>query len=213
MNNRPELLTTGSTISAAENIIAWIKKPPSEDEQDKGLLGNNPDQVAVIERHIGQFNTPQEVKTYLSDRDGCIRIAALRIRNIRSRAGGMVGDVTWAAYVMATDSWGHSRDLRCEVLVGKLARRIAARDAATGMKAERAASAISADNIYSGGLNELGLTMWAVTWEQEVRLDDEIDINALPDFLRLGATFAVNGGATQIDGVINVREPNNETTD
>lgn len=76
------------------------------------------------------------------------------------------------------------------------------------MKAERAASTISADNIYSGGLNELGLTMWAVTWEQEFRLDEEIDINALPDFLRLGATLAVNGGETEIEGVINVREQN-----
>lgn len=199
MNQRPPLLTTGSTIAAAENIVAWLKP---------ALQGDNPDQVKLIERHIGQFNTPAEVKTYLSDRDGCIRIAALRIRNIRQRAGGTIGDVTWAAYIMATDSWAHPRDTRCEVLVGKLARRIASREAASGMKAERAASTISADNIYSGGLNELGLTMWAVTWEQEFRLDEEIDINALPDFLRLGATLAVNGGATEIEGVINVREQN-----
>ena len=98
MNQRPPLLTTGSTIAAAENIVAWLKP---------ALLGDNPDQVKLIERHIGQFNTPAEVKTYLTDRDGCIRIAALRIRNIRQRAGGTIGDVTWAAYIMATDSWAH----------------------------------------------------------------------------------------------------------
>ncbi|WP_078000350.1 hypothetical protein [Edwardsiella tarda] len=199
MNNRPALLTTGSTIAAAENIVAWLKP---------ALQGDAPDQVKVIERHIGQFNTPAEVKTYLSDRSGCVRVAALRIRNIRQRAGGTVGDVTWAAYVMATDSWGYSRDTRCEILVGKLARRIASREAAAGMKAERAASTINADNIYSGGLNDLGVTMWAVTWEQEFRLDDEIDINALPDFLLLGATLVVNGGDTRVEGVINVMEPN-----
>ena len=199
MTNRPELLTTGSTVAAAENIVAWLKPV---------LEGDKPDQVKVIERHIAQFNTPAEVKTYLTDRNGCIRVAALRIRNIRSRAGGTIGDVTWAAYVMATDSWGYPRDTRCEILVGKLVRRIASRDAADGMKAERAASNISAENIYSGGLNEMGLTMWAVTWEQECRLDEEIDISTLPDFLRMGATLSVNDGATNIDGVINVREPN-----
>ena len=199
MNNRPELLTTGSTVAAAEHIVDWLKPV---------LEGANLDQVKVIERHIGQFKTPAEVKTYLSDRNGCIRVAALRIRNIRSRAGGTIGDVTWAAYVMATDAWGYPRDTRCEILVGKLARRIASREAASGMGAERAASAISADNIYTSGLNDLGLTMWAVTWEQEFRLDEEIDISTLPDFLRLGATFSVNDGATNIDGVINVREPN-----
>lgn len=201
-NERPSLLTTGSTVSAAENIVAWLK-PELLNEPQK----NKPDRVSVIERHIGQFSTPAEVKTYLTDRDGCIRLAALRVRNIRAQAGGTVGDITWAAYVMATDAWGYTRDTRCEVLVGKLVRRIVQRGAANGMKAERLATSVSADNIYSGGLNELGLTMWAVTWEQEFRLDDEIDLATLPDFLRLGATLQVSDGTAPIKGVINVREP------
>ncbi|HCB1501071.1 hypothetical protein [Klebsiella oxytoca] len=201
-NERPSLLTTGSTVSAAENIVAWLKPELLNEPQQ-----NKPDRVSVIERHIGQFSTPAEVKTYLTDRDGCIRLAALRARNIRAQAGGTVGDITWAAYIMATDAWGYPRDTRCEVLVGKLVRRIVQRGAANGMKAERPATSVSADNIYSGGLNELGLTMWAVTWEQEFRLDDEIDLATLPDFLRLGATLQVGDGTTPIEDVINVREP------
>lgn len=201
-NERPSLLTTGSTFSAAENIVAWLKPELLNEPQQ-----NKPDRVSVIERHIGQFSTPAEVKTWLSDRDGCIRLAALRVRNIRAQAGGTVGDITWAAYIMATDAWGYPRDTRCEVLVGKLVRRIVQRGAANGMKAERPATSVSADNIYSGGLNELGLTMWAVTWEQEFRLDDEIDLATLPDFLRLGATLQVGDGTTPIEDVINVREP------
>ncbi|HHK9598948.1 TPA: hypothetical protein ACQZIL_004980 [Klebsiella pneumoniae] len=201
-NERPSLLTTGSTVSAAENIVAWLKPELLNEPQQ-----NKPDRVSVIERHIGQFSTPAEVKTYLTDRDGCIRLAALRVRNVRAKAGGTVGDITWAAYVMATDAWGYTRDTRCEVLVGKLVRRIVQRGAANGMKAERLATSVSADNIYSGGLNELGLTMWAVTWEQEFRLDDEIDLATLPDFLRLGATLQVGDGSAPIEGVINVREP------
>lgn len=202
INERPPLLTTGSTVSAAENIVAWLKPELLNEPQQ-----NKPDRVSVIERHIGQFSTPAEVKTYLTDRDGCIRLAALRVRNIRAQAGGTVGDITWAAYIMATDAWGYPRDTRCEVLVGKLVRRIVQRGAANGMKAERPATSVSADNIYSGGLNELGLTMWAVTWEQEFRLDDEIDLATLPDFLRLGATLQVGDGSAPIEGVINVREP------
>ncbi|SAP51003.1 Uncharacterised protein [Klebsiella michiganensis] len=201
-NERPSLLTTGSTVSATENIVAWLKPELLNEPQQ-----NKPDRVSVIERHIGQFSTPAEVKTYLTDRDGCIRLAALRVRNIRAQAGGTVGDITWAAYIMATDAWGYPRDTRCEVLVGKLVRRIVQRGAANGMKAERPATSVSADNIYSGGLNELGLTMWAVTWEQEFRLDDEIDLATLPDFLRLGATLQVGDGTTPIEDVINVREP------
>lgn len=201
-NERPSLLTTGSTVSAAENIVAWLKPELLNEPQQ-----NKPDRVSVIERHIGQFSTPAEVKTYLTDRDGCIRLAALRVRNIRAQAGGTVGDITWAAYIMATDAWGYTRDTRCEVLVGKLVRRIVQRGAPNGMKAERLATSVSADNIYSGGLNDLGLAMWAVTWEQEFRLDDEIDLATLPDFLRLGATLQVGDGTAPIEGVINVREP------
>ncbi|MDU4799311.1 MAG: hypothetical protein E6X94_32245, partial [Klebsiella michiganensis] len=84
---------------------------------------------------------------------------------------------------------------------------IVQRGAANGMKAERLATSVSADNIYSGGLNDLGLTMWAVTWEQEFRLDDEIDLANLADFLRLGATLQVSDDIDPIKGVINVREP------
>lgn len=193
---RPMLLTTGSTVAAAERIVAWLKPV---------LEGNDPDQVRVVERHIGQFNTPEEVKRHLSGRDGCIRVAALRVRDISGR-NNVTGLVTWGAYVMATDAWGYGRDTRCEVLVGKLVRRLVARDAVAGMDAERMAASVSADNIYSASLDGLGLTMWAVTWQQEFRLDDEIDLNALPDFLRLGATFASGEHGAEVTDVINVRE-------
>jgi hypothetical protein len=75
------------------------------------------------------------------------------------------------------------------------------------MKAERMAESIGAENIYSGGLDNLGVSLWAVTWEQIFRLDDEIDMAALPEFLRLGASFVVNGQpVTEEPDIINVRE-------
>ena len=194
---RPAFVTLGSTVSAAENIVAWLKTE---------LEGNTPDRVEIVERHVGQFSTPDEVKRYLSGRSGCVRLAALRVRNITNRSG-MTGLVTWAAYVMTTDSWGYARDARCEVLAGKIARRISVREAPRAMKAERMAENISAENIYSGGLDNFGVSLWAVTWEQIFRLDDEIDMATLPEFLRLGASFVVNGQpVTEEPDIINVRE-------
>ncbi len=75
---RPELRTPGSTVAAAERIVAWLKT---------ALQGKTPDRADVVERHIGQFNSPEEVKRYLSGRTGCIRVAALRVR-ISTRAVG-----------------------------------------------------------------------------------------------------------------------------
>lgn len=198
---RPVLITLGSTVSAAERVIAWLRPE---------LEGAKPDRVPVIERHIGQFNTPDEVKRYLSDRQGCIRVAALRVRDIRHEAGGTVGLVTWVAYVMATDDWGYGRDLRAEVMTSKVCRRLAQPAAAKGMGAERKASDISADNIYSGSLDDLGVTMWAVMWHQEFKLDEETDISVLPDFLRLGMTATPQGGVPVIEAVIPVRGQDDE---
>ncbi|AWQ48403.1 TPA: hypothetical protein ACNH3T_004984 [Serratia marcescens] len=193
---RPSLVTLGSTVSAAERIVAWLQP---------ALEGEQPDQVRKVERHIGQFNTPEEVKRHLSDRNGTIRVAAIRVRDIRHEAGGTVGLVTWVAYVMATDFWGYGRDLRAEVMTGKVCRRLADPAAAKGMGAERKALDISADNIYSGSLDSLGVTMWAVMWQQEFKLDQETDISTLPDFLRLGMTATPQGGVPVIEAVIPMR--------
>lgn len=195
---RPQLVTVGSTVSAAERIVAWLKPEMEGHEKE-------PDRVRAVERHIGQFSTPDDVKRYLSGREGALRLAALRVRDIQHQSGGTVGTVTWAAYIMATDSWGYGRDLRAEVLVGKLARRLTRTDAARAMGAEGKAMDMTADNIYSGSLDDLGLTIWTVTWNQAFKLDEETDISALPDFLRLGMTAKPHGGP-DIDGVINVRE-------
>ncbi|WP_284521049.1 hypothetical protein [Shigella boydii] len=163
-----------------------------------------------MERHIGQFNSTDEVKRYLSGRTGCIRVAALRVRDINPR-GGLSGLVTWVAYIMATDSWGYSRDVRCEVLAGKVIKRLLSSDA-TGAWGLNVWPDVRADNIYSVSLDGLGVTMWAVTWEQEFRLDEEIDLAALPDFLRLGATLR-SGEHTEINDVIHVRGDDGTETD
>lgn len=197
---RPSLVTLGSTVSASERIVAWLKPE---------LLGDDPDQVKMVERHIGQFSSPEDVKRYLSGRDGCIRLAALRVRDIHHQSGGMVGLVTWAAYVMTTDAWAYGRDLRAEVMVSKVARRLTHPGAAKNLGAESKATDMTADNIYSGSLDSLGVTIWTVTWNQAFRLDEEVDITTLPDFLRLGMTVSAHGGE-EINGVINVREQNDD---
>lgn len=49
MNERPAFVTLGSTVSAAENIVNWLKAELEGEKQ--------PDRVEKVERHIGQFNT------------------------------------------------------------------------------------------------------------------------------------------------------------
>lgn len=197
--NRPELVTTGSTISASENVVAYLK--PS-------LVGAGVAQVNLIERHIGRFNEVSEVNRYLSGKTGGIRVCALRVTNIQQQAGGVVGTVDFAAYIMTTDHFGYSRDTRAEVITGLVTRLLCRRTAGKEMQAESAPKEIRADNLYSGNIDDLGVCIWCVTWSQQYRTDEEIDISTMDDFLTLGLNMPSADGSPSLDAEIHVREVN-----
>lgn len=196
--NRPVLVTAGSTISAAEHVVTYLKQ----------LEGNGVAQANQIERHIGRFNEVSEVKRYLSGKNGSIRVCALRVTNIQQQAGGVIGNVDFAAYIMTTDHFGYSRDTRAEVITGLVTRLLCRRTAGKEMQAEAAPREIRADNLYSGNIDDLGVCIWCVTWSQLYRTDEDIDISTLDDFLILGLNAPSGDGSPSLDAEIHVREVN-----
>jgi glutamine cyclotransferase len=66
---------------------------------------------------------------------------------------------------MMADFWGYPRDARCGVGRGRLPV-VSVVVKRLRMKAERMAENIAAENLWSGGLDNLRITMWVVTWEQ-----------------------------------------------
>lgn len=191
--SRPDFNTTGSTVWACEEIVNYLKPILQGEVREVG-------KIQTVERHVGRFDTPAEVKRWLSNRDGGVRIAALRTSGNEVIGGRLIGMVDFVAYIFTADQFGYPRDARAEVIAGKLVNSLVRKAAPTS--AYERASNVRSDNLYSGKIDELGVAIWTVTWSQKWRLDEELDLTTLDEFRTFGLTGEVAEGAPTIDGEV-----------
>jgi hypothetical protein len=59
--SRPEFITAGSTVAACDAIASYLRPK---------LSGDKVAQVQAVERHVGRFNEPSEIKRYMTGSDG-----------------------------------------------------------------------------------------------------------------------------------------------
>jgi len=189
---RPDFITTGSTVFAVNETAKHLK--PLLTGNEKAI-----DKVSTIVRHVGRFDKPSEIKNWLSNKDGGIRIAALRVRNMEQLGGQLTGDVEFVAYVFCADVFGHSRDQRAEVIAGRLAKALIANKGVP--TANRKATNLNMDNLYSGDVDGIGLAIWSVTWSQSWGLDNPITADDLDDFETFNHSAEVTSDAEIIGHV------------
>lgn len=190
---RPDFITTGSTVYAVNEIVSYLTPLLTGNENDI-------DKVSEITRHVGRFDKPSEIKSWLSQKDGGIRIAAMRVRNIEQLGGQMTGDVDFVAFVFCTEQFGYSRDQRAEVIAGRLAKSLLANKGVP--TAKKKAEALNMDNLYSGDIDGLGLALWSVSWSQNWVLDKPITAADLDDFVTMHASAEIADGAPTMDSAI-----------
>ncbi|EGR4294739.1 hypothetical protein DDN98_13195 [Vibrio cholerae] len=191
---RPDFQLDGSTVYATQETVNYLK-PILESLSERHV-----DKVQTIERHIGRFNTPADVKRWMATRDGGIRLAALNVPSFELIGGRLVGSVNMVAYVFTTDAWGYAKDTRAEVIVSKLVRAMVAKNAPP--TAYSRAQNFRANNLYTSALDELGLALWTVEWSQQWYLDVPIDPTTLDDFITFGLRGEVAEGAPEIEGEV-----------
>lgn len=194
---RPDFITTGSTVYAVNEIVSYLTPLLTGNEDDI-------DKVSEITRHVGRFDKPDEIKNWMSRKDGGIRIAALRVRNIDQSAGQMTGDVDLVAYVFCTEQFGYSRDQRAEVIAGRLAKLLLANKGVP--TANKKAESLNMDNLYSGDVDGLGLAIWSVSWTQNWVLDKPITAVDLDDFVTMHASAEIADGAPTMDSDITLEQ-------
>ncbi|HHY0486353.1 TPA: hypothetical protein ACVU4X_002987 [Vibrio parahaemolyticus] len=191
--SRPDFNTSGSTVWACEEIVNYLKPMLEGGLQDI-------DKVQAVERHVGRFDKPADIKRWMSNRDGGIRIAALRVKSYETIGGRLIGNVDFAAYVFTAEQYGYQKDIRAEVITGRLVRSLMGFDALPTAYSQVAD--VRSDNLYSGNVDELGLAIWAVTWSQQWYLDEELNLGTLDDFLTFGMNGELEDGAPTIDGEV-----------
>ncbi|MPW30462.1 hypothetical protein F9L16_15860 [Agarivorans sp. B2Z047] len=201
--SRPDFNIGGSTVAIALSVVDYLK--PHLEGTEREI-----DKVHRVERHIGRFDSQEDIKRFMSGKDGGVRLSVLRVDDIRLAAGrGTVGLVTFAAFVFCSDMYSYDRDIRCEVITGRLAQLLWKPEAGEILGAERMPANVKMENLYSSRgdtKDATGVAIWAVMWQQEWLLDIPLDEATLDDFLRLHLKqIQAEDGPVQ-DSTINVRE-------
>ena len=191
--SRPDFTTSGSTVWAVNEIVQYLKP-----KLEGGV--REIEKIQTVERHIGRFDKADDIKRWMSNRDGGVRIGALRVPQYETVGNRLIGNVNLVAYLCTTDQFGYEKDLRAEVVAGKLVRELVDRSALP--TAYGRVENVRSDNLYSGEIDKLGIAIWSVTWSQQWYLDEEIDLSTLDDFITFGLKGEIADGAPTIDGEV-----------
>ncbi|MCJ8285105.1 hypothetical protein [Halomonas sp.] len=143
----------------------------------------------TVEAHGGRFDRA-ELARY-SKRAPAVLVAAMGMPRVedRPRARPMV---QFAAFVMCRDAPGASRDTQALTLAEALVRLVPGN--VWGQDNVQRPEQLSAENLYSGEIDRLGIAMWAVSWRQIVNLSTQRDIGDLADFAIYHGTHHVGEG-------------------
>lgn len=201
---KPELDPSNSTVVLTQIIVNALKAkflgPAKELEK-----------VTSIERHKKRFDSVQDIKKEVSG-TGCIRVTAIKVSNVRRDAGYTVGLVSYVAFVMCNDQYGSNRDLRAEVIASRLGAEILnpSFSKALGDVAHKAIESADWQPLNTTALDDIGIAMWAINWQQECRLNAKVDINKLDDFLTCGLTAETADGAPSIQAEFKLQQEQHE---
>lgn len=201
--SRPDFGTIGSTVSACEGVVQYLK--PYLEAAGPGA-DRVIDRVQTVERHIGRFNEPDDITRWMSGKEGGIRIAAMRVVSMR-REGNLIGTIEFSAFVFCAEQFGYAKDQRAEVIAGRLATALMLTGGWRGTGASKAPEGVRMDNLYTTGIDELGLAIWSVTWRQDWPLDNPIDPATLDDFLRFNFKAELADGAPVCEATIELPGP------
>ena len=199
--SRPELITLGSSVHACEQTVKYLKTKLE-------TKGKEPDKVNLVERHVGRIDTADELKRWIGQKSGGIRLAALNIPSMQKVGHELIGTVNFAAYIFVTDSYGYQKDIRAEVLVAMLAQSLTESAWIKNAGASSQVSQLKATNLYSGQIDKLGVAIWSVTWSQDWPLNKSLDLNSLDDFNTFGMKAKIADGAPELEGEIKLLQEN-----
>ena len=170
--SRPDFGTIGSTVSACEAVVQYLK--PYLEATGPGA-NRKIDRVQTVERHIGRFNEADDIKRWMSGKEGGIRICAQRVVAMQNQGSRLIGTVEFVAFVFCAEQFAYAKDQRAEVIACRLAKALMLKGGWVGTGASSVPEAVRADNLYTTAIDKLGLAIWSVTWRQDWPLDDPID--------------------------------------
>jgi len=127
--------------------------------------------------HGGRF-TSDEIRRYAVKAPAAL-VACLGIDNIVDTMVDLVATMRWGIYVVTRGDSSTRRDSEALTLIQALAVLVKGNDfdESALVRPEN----LRAENIYSGGIDNKGIALWALTWTQDQSISD-FDLSELDDF-------------------------------
>ena len=143
----------------------------------------------AVESHPGRLSA-EDLKSFAAKGRTSIRVAILGIPAVEKAADGEDLDVAWAAYILAFDVPGVTRDAAAAYLVATVCRAVAGN--VWGRTDLDSPKQIRADNLYTGTLDKRAVALWAVTWRQVWTPETPEDPASLDDLIRVVVDYDIN---------------------
>lgn len=114
-----------------------------------------------VEAHPGKLSVA-DIKKIVARGNANVRVACIGIPRIEQSDIGPELESHWAAYVIAFDRQGLSRDAAAMIIAASVASLVAGNT--WGRDDIDSPLAIRADNLHSGVVEKRAIALWAVTW-------------------------------------------------
>lgn len=127
--------------------------------------------LRAVDAHPGRFNL-EELKR-IATKLPAIRVALMSSPQLKQvETGEKEAVVRMAAFVITGDRRGLPKDDAALALVEALL--VLVPGQRWSMKGVLDAANVKADNLFSGKVDRQGVAMWAITWEQPIRLGEDV---------------------------------------
>lgn len=157
--------------------------------------------LKTCEAHPGRFDLV-EIKRVAANAPA-VFVAALATGKQESSNGDVQAPVSFAVFIVTKDQPQKTRDSLVLDIVNALLVLTDSNDWDSEDVIEDPTN-IRSQNLYSASIDKNGIAMWAITWQQKIKLGNVTDVAALDDFLRTNGTAKNQDGDTLIETTVNL---------
>jgi len=154
--------------------------------------------LRTCEPHQGRIDAAELKRVWQAT--PAVLIACLGANKVQVSPGTVRATLRWVAFIVCQAPTGESRDDAALVIADVLLRMIP--EERWGSDEVGRAEQLRAENLYSGTVDRMGVSLWSVTWVQSVELAPMFDATLLSDFNHLHAELDVDR-----DGTIDPADP------
>lgn len=155
--------------------------------------------LKTCEAHPGRFDLA-EIKR-VAAKAPAVFVAALATGQQELNGGDVQAPVSFAAFIVTKDQPQKTRDSLVLDIVNALLVLTDSNDWDSTDVVEDPIN-IRSQNLYSASIDKNGVAMWAITWQQKIKLGSATDVAALDDFLRASGTAENADGDTLIETAV-----------